>query len=272
MGACCTPSFGYTIGPEIGAGSFGTVYHAVCRRSGEAYAIKVVPTDVGKHLPTESVMTEVEILKQLHHDNLLRLVDFYHDQQRVCIVTEAFCGGALLERLQDSQSESSAVAVARQMCEGLAHLAQLRIVHCDVKPDNFMFRRPAPDLALVLLDFGLAQQVQGEPLTHACGTLHYCAPEVLRRSFGVPADVWSAGVILFLVIYGRYPFSCDSPQAVVSGIAFEQPDWHDASYSVTATSSPAACSRARGSAARGRVARDRVSSPSAASPQKDENG
>jgi len=121
-----------------------------------------------------------------------------------------FCdGGDVFERViqQKKFSEQDAAFVIAQVASGLAHVHQRQVVHRDLKPDNLMYLNRATNSQIKIIDFGLAGDVSQGPCTTPCGTAHYAAPEVLSNvPYGVEADIWSLGIIIYTLLCGFPPF------------------------------------------------------------------
>jgi len=195
------------------------------------------------------VLHEVDALAAVGNSlNASHLVAAYEDERGVALVMELCSGGSLLSRVQPGAwGEREAARAMRDVVRALAHCHSAGVVVRDVKPDNFLYRDPSPRSPLKMIDFGLATTLPrpaaaaapvspaaaaaktdaasaaasaaappppppAPKLTDRAGTPHFCAPEVLRMSYSFPADVWSAGVIAYLLLAGRFPWALD-PQA-----------------------------------------------------------
>jgi len=151
---------------------------------------------------------EVEVYLSVDHPHISRLVDVYESKSHLYIVMECMEGGELLERLHEVErfEEKDAAEAMFQMLLAISYLHSLGIVHRDVKAENFLFDEPGAG-RLKLIDFGLSAVWQeNAEMADICGTLSYVAPEVLRKSYTSQCDMWSLGVILFLLLSGSLPF------------------------------------------------------------------
>ncbi|CAI7830504.1 unnamed protein product, partial [Closterium sp. NIES-53] len=155
----------------------------------------------------------------------------------VHIVTELLAGGDLFDRIRSLRrlSEPSAARLCAALIEALLHCHCRGIAHRDIKPENILLTSLSSDSDIKLIDFGVATSFQrGVPLTDAVGTPEYMAPEVLRQSYGPEADIWSAGVVLYVVLSGAPPFWGSKSKSVVERIlkkevAFRGAKWEGVS-------------------------------------------
>ncbi|KAI9983041.1 hypothetical protein PInf_006958 [Phytophthora infestans] len=198
----------YNVGAQLGRGRFSKVCEATHKRTGVKSAVKII--DKSKLQPTEKELlrTEIAILKLVHHPNIIRLYDVYEDRQYIFIVTELVSGGELFNRIvgRARYTEAEARLVMRPLLESVNYLHRLGIVHRDLKPENILCGEALTDLKIA--DFGLSKLVHPEELMKMpCGTLNYVAPEVLALvGYGREADIWSLGVIMYLLLRGELPF------------------------------------------------------------------
>ncbi|KAF1315769.1 Camk/camk1 protein kinase, partial [Globisporangium splendens] len=198
----------YDIGAQLGCGRFSKVCEATHRATGAKHAVKII--DKAKLIATEKELlrTEIAILKLVTHANIIRLHDVYEDKQHIFIVTEFVSGGELFNRIvgRSRYTESEARIVMAPLLESVAYLHRLGIVHRDIEPENILCGEKLNDLKIA--DFGLSKLVHPEEIMKLpCGTLNYVAPEVLSLvGYGREADIWSVGVIMFLLLRGDLPF------------------------------------------------------------------
>lgn len=208
----------YSIGRQLGTGRFSKVCVANHKLSGVTHAVKII--DKGKLVVMEKELlrTEIAILKLVRHPNIISLHDVYEDKQNIYIVTELVSGGDLYSRIEKERSrytETEARAVMLPLLESVAYLHRLGIVHRDLKPENILCGERPSDLKIA--DFGLSKLVHPEEIMKMpCGTLNYVAPEVLsQKGYGREADIWSVGVIMYLLIRGVLPFQSKTKQEIV---------------------------------------------------------
>ncbi|KAG5517551.1 hypothetical protein RHGRI_038075 [Rhododendron griersonianum] len=213
----------YNLGRELGRGEFGITYLAIDVETGEKYACKSISK---KKLRTavdiEDVRREVEIMKHLpKHLNVVSLKDTYEDDNAVHIVMELCEGGELFDRIvaRGHYTERAAAAVMRTIVEVVQACHRQGVIHRDLKPENFLFANKKETAALKAIDFGLSIFFKpGERFTEIVGSPYYMAPEVLKRNYGPEIDVWSAGVILYILLCGVPPFWAETEQGVAQAI------------------------------------------------------
>lgn len=203
----------YELRELLGEGAFSKVYLAESRtEKGGLAAVKVINKE---ELCREDdkmflVDKEIEIMSQLDHSNIVRLYEVYENKQEVCLVMELAKGGELFDRLleQGSLGEEEAARLFTQLLEAVAELHSRGIVHRDLKPENLLFYDNRAHSHILLADFGLSDYE--EELTSdspVAGTPTYLAPEVIGQTNSSSAqDLWSCGVILFILLCGYPPF------------------------------------------------------------------
>ncbi|KMT14505.1 hypothetical protein BVRB_4g072770 [Beta vulgaris subsp. vulgaris] len=213
----------YDLGRELGRGEFGITYLATDLSSGEKYACKsILKKKLRTNVDVEDVRREVEIMKQLpKHPNIVTLKDSYEDDNAVHIVMELCEGGELFDRIvaRGHYTERAAALVTKTIVEVVQMCHRHGVMHRDLKPENFLFANKKENSALKAIDFGLSVTFkQGEKFTEIVGSPYYMAPEVLKRHYGPEIDVWSAGVILYILLCGVPPFWAETEQGVAQAI------------------------------------------------------
>jgi serine/threonine protein kinase len=160
------------------------------------------------------VKQEVVILKQTRHRNIVKLYEYFETQKHILLVTEICAGGDLLNyvRKRRQLKEDVAKSLFKQIIEGIGYCHSKNILHRDIKLDNILL---AWNGEVKIGDFGVSKVVKkGEVMNEQCGTPAYIAPEILldRGYSGFGADIWSAGVVLFAMLYGTVPFKANNMQ------------------------------------------------------------
>ncbi|XP_072951407.1 calcium-dependent protein kinase 20-like [Typha angustifolia] len=213
----------YELGKELGRGEFGVTYLCTDKSNGEAYACKSISKKkLRTAIDVEDVRREVEIMKHMpEHPNIVSLKDTYEDETAVHIVMELCEGGELFDRIvaRGHYTERAAAAVTRTIVEVVQMCHKHGVIHRDLKPENFLFASKKETAPLKAIDFGLSVFFKpGERFTEIVGSPYYMAPEVLKRNYGPEIDVWSAGVILYILLCGIPPFWAETEQGVAQAI------------------------------------------------------
>jgi hypothetical protein len=208
----------YVIGKELGKGRFSTVCECVNKVTTVHYAVKII--EKAKIEPEEKALlrTEIAVLKLVNHPNIIKMEGIYETRTHMYIVMEKLTGGELFERIvgRPRFSEDEAGKLIRPLLESVGYLHDLGIVHRDIKPENVLCGDNFDEVKIA--DFGLSKMIlPTETMDTACGTLSYVAPEVLtRQGYGQQADMWSIGVILFLILCGKLPFDGGSHDEIIN--------------------------------------------------------
>lgn len=195
---------------ELGSGAFSTVKLAIDLKTSEKRAVKIVEKKKLEADDCDALMMEIEILKNLEHDHVIRLYATFEKPKKFMIVTEIVLGGELFDRIvnKSQYSEKEARELVKIMLSTLAYIHEKGIVHRDLKPENLLLCSEENDHDIKFADFGFAKHVKDlKEKEIACGTPGYVAPEVLRSDpYGVEVDVWSMGVICYVLLAGYPPF------------------------------------------------------------------
>ncbi|KAK3413803.1 calcium-dependent protein kinase 28 isoform X1 [Eucalyptus grandis] len=222
----------YSLGKLLGHGQFGYTYVAVDKVNGDRVAVKRIDkSKMVLPIAVEDVKREVKILRALTgHENVVQFYDAFEDDSYVYIAMEYCEGGELLDRIlakKDSRyTEKDAAVVVRQMLRVAAECHLHGLVHRDMKPENFLFKSSKEDSPLKAIDFGLSDFINpGKRFLDIVGSAYYVAPEVLKRKSGPESDVWSIGVITFILLCGRRPFWDKTEDGIFKEVLKKKPDF-----------------------------------------------
>jgi calcium/calmodulin-dependent protein kinase I len=231
----------YDIKDKLGSGSFATVKRATRKSDGKQFAIKVIKKTKLNAEELAVVHDEVEIMHKLTHPHCVQLYEMFETSKKIYMVIELLTGGELFDRIvaKGSYSEREASELIKSVTSAIQYLHSIGVVHRDLKPENLIYASPKPDSPIKITDFGLAKYRAGkmEAMTTACGTPGYVAPEVLKNEpYGPAVDLWSLGVILYILLCGFPPFYHESTAALYKQIKkgeydFPDPYWTDISDS-----------------------------------------
>ncbi|CAI0404115.1 unnamed protein product [Linum tenue] len=201
----------YVLGEQLGWGQFGVIRVCTEKSTGELFACKSIAKDrLVTSDDTRSVKLEIEIMTKLSgHPNVVHLKAVYEDEDYIHLVMELCVGGELFHLLEKHGRfcESEAKVLFRDLMQVVLHCHEIGVVHRDLKPENILLATNSSSSQIKLADFGLATYVQpGQNLKGTVGSPFYIAPEVLSGGYNQSADIWSAGVILYILLSGMPPF------------------------------------------------------------------
>ena len=238
----------YDVRHTVGSGTCGEVRAAINRQTGRQVAVKIIglkryDSPMTPGLNIEDLKQEAEMLRSLDHPYIVKLEDVFTSSSAIYLVMELLNGGDLFDRIvaRGRYQEVQARRVMRRILAAVGYLHSKHIVHRDLKPENILLVSVGSDVDIKITDFGLAKRTNKDGLRTFCGTPQYFAPEVLRRRntvqgtgrYGMAADMWSIGVILYILLSGSPPFdvseNLDSVQN--ASITFRGPRWADVSPS-----------------------------------------
>ncbi|KAI9026206.1 kinase-like domain-containing protein, partial [Hyaloraphidium curvatum] len=210
---------------ELGRGNFSTVRLAINVTTAERLAVKIIDkrqTSLGADsmVTDVAIATEVAILKSCNHPNIVRLCDVEANKRVVCIYLQRVRGGSMLDRLESGPyPETEAVFLFFQVLQGVKYLHAKNISHRDIKAENAMIETYGPITRVLLTDFGMSRAVGRTAMTTRCGTLAYCSPELLKDgTYDKATDIWSAGVLLYVMLTGKLPFFSNDDAEIASRI------------------------------------------------------
>ncbi|GMF13310.1 unnamed protein product [Phytophthora lilii] len=231
----------YTLGKELGAGTFSVVREATHKATGQRFAIKCIKRAQLSNDDLQALVAEVKILREMQHPHIVKLYDVFQEDKYFFLVTEYMPGGELFERIvkKNFYSEREARDLVKVLLETIAFCHDADVVHRDLKPENLLLSSAEDDADIKLADFGFAKKAaiqNGDAgLSTACGTPGYVAPEILMsKPYGKEVDIWSIGVITYILLCGYPPFHHDNQGVLFRLIKagryeFDSPYWDDVS-------------------------------------------
>ncbi|KAJ6795285.1 putative CDPK-related kinase 3 [Iris pallida] len=229
----------YEVGKEVGRGHFGNTCSARVKKGdlkGQVVAVKTIPkAKMTTPISIEDVRREVKILKALSgHKNLVKFYDACEDALNVYIVMELCEGGELLDRILSRggrYTEDDAKLIVTQILSIVAFCHLQGVVHRDLKPENFLFSTSDENAPMKLIDFGLSDFIRpDERLNDIVGSAYYVAPEVLHRSYSMEADIWSIGVITYILLCGSRPFWARTESGIFRSVLRADPNFDDSPW------------------------------------------
>ncbi|XP_075289653.1 myosin light chain kinase 3 isoform X3 [Opisthocomus hoazin] len=192
----------------LGGGRFGQVHKCTEISTGLNLAAKIIKVKGARE--REEVKNEINVMNQLNHVNLIQLYDAFEAKNNITLIMEYLDGGELFDRITDENynlTELDAILFTKQICEGVHYLHQHYILHLDLKPENILCVNRTGN-QIKIIDFGLARRYKPrEKLKVNFGTPEFLAPEVVNYDFvSFPTDMWSVGVITYMLLSGLSPF------------------------------------------------------------------
>ncbi|KAM6426518.1 death-associated protein kinase 2 isoform 4-T4 [Liasis olivaceus] len=232
----------YEIGEELGSGQFAIVKKCREKATGLDYAAKFIKKRQSRAsrrgVRREEIEREVNILQRILHTNIIQLHEVYENKTDVVLILELVSGGELFDFLaqKESLSEEEATRFIKQILDGVNYLHTRKIAHFDLKPENIMLldkNLPIPHIKLI--DFGLAHEIEeGVEFKNIFGTPEFVAPEIVNyEPLGLAADLWSIGVITYILLSGASPFLGETKQETLANITAVNYDFDEEFFSHT---------------------------------------
>ncbi|XP_018533360.1 death-associated protein kinase 3 [Lates calcarifer] len=232
----------YEMGEELGSGQFAIVRKCKEKSTGVEYAAKFIKkrrlSSSRRGVSREEIEREVNILREIQHSNIITLHDIFENKTDVILILELVSGGELFDFLAEKESltEEEATQFLKQILDGVQYLHSKRIAHFDLKPENIMLLdKNVPNPRIKLIDFGIAHQIKaGNEFKNIFGTPEFVAPEIVNyEPLGLEADMWSIGVITYILLSGASPFLGETKQETLTNISAVNYDFDEEYFSNT---------------------------------------
>ncbi|KAM7371592.1 hypothetical protein PAMP_008811 [Pampus punctatissimus] len=222
----------YNLQEKLGMGKFGLVFKLTHKETGHVCAGKFYKGRRAKE--RDAARKEIELMNYLHHPKLVQCLAAYDHKPEMVMVMEFIAGGELFERIVDDNFEHTEPASARymqQILQGIAYMHQQNIIHLDLKPENIVCV-DTTGTSIKIIDFGLASRLDGKtPLKVMHGTPEFVAPEVINyEPVGLATDMWSIGVICYILLSGESPFQGNSDAETLALVTAAQWEFDDESF------------------------------------------
>lgn len=232
----------YHVDPRVlGRGHHGSVRSCANRSTGQRRAVKSIRKCDPVVKPV-GLAREIKFLREIKHQNIVRLVDVYEDAEYVHLVTDLCNGGELFDRIVEKSSDDNGVAcftegeaarIMHQILTAVSYMHKHNIAHRDLKPENILFETTEEDSPIKIIDFGLSRKHFRDlerPMSNIVGTPYYIAPEVLKKRYDKSCDIWSVGVIAYILLCGYPPFNGADNKEVYDSVRtgklrFTSSDW-----------------------------------------------
>jgi len=221
----------YELGDTVGEGAFSVVKLGIDKSTGEKVAIKIIEKDESNKKLDPLIRREIKIMKDLDHENIVRLFGYDEDKTSFYVVMELVTGGELFEGIIQNRyyPEDEASPLVTQMLSAINYLHKQQIVHRDLKPENVLFT-DKKQLNIKIADFGESKKCKSALKTY-CGTPDYMAPEIIKGTpYGPEVDMWAIGIITYVLLCGYPTFDGKTELEVMANITavnyeFPSPDW-----------------------------------------------
>jgi len=234
----------YLMKKKIGEGSYSSVWFAENKTSKRKVAIKMVQKAMlQSNADITALHDEVQILLEIHHPHVMKLIDFYEDAKCYHLVTELISGGELFDRICKLKKypEDKARIISKSLLKTLDFLHTHDYVHRDLKPENILLKDEDNDVDIKIADFGFAKNKVMD-LATVCGSPDYLAPEIIklmdyegpreeRDTYSSECDIWSAGAIIYILLCGYPPFFSDSRPKLFDNIKSGKYEFHEKHWS-----------------------------------------
>ncbi|XP_033375066.1 myosin light chain kinase 2, skeletal/cardiac muscle [Parus major] len=204
----------------LGGGKFGEVHTCTEKETGLKLAAKVIRKQGAKD--KEMVLLEIDVMNQLNHHNLIQLYDAIETPREIILFMEFVEGGELFERIIDDDyhlTEVDCMVFVRQICEGIRFMHHMHVLHLDLKPENILCVSATGHMVKII-DFGLARRYNpNEKLKVNFGTPEFLSPEVVNyEQVSYSTDMWSMGVITYMLLSGLSPFLGDDDTETLNNV------------------------------------------------------
>ena len=233
--------YSYHVDPKIlGTGHHGSVRECTDRTTGQRYACKSIRKN-DPNVKPGGLAREILLLREMKHQCIVQSVDVFEDADYVHLVTDLCSGGELFDKIIERSSssdngmpcfdEQEAAHIMYQILTAISYMHEHGVVHRDIKPENILFETTDVDSPIKIIDFGLARKHDEEsPMRTVVGTPYYIAPDVLKKSYNKSCDLWSVGVIAYVMLSGYPPFNGPDNSEVYSAVRrgryrFPSKDW-----------------------------------------------
>ncbi|KAI2660350.1 Myosin light chain kinase, smooth muscle [Labeo rohita] len=222
----------YDVEDRLGTGKFGTVFKLIEKSTKKVWAGKFIKAYSAKE--KENVRQEIAIMNDLHHPKLVQCVDAFEGKTDIVMVLEMVSGGELFERIIDEDfelTEREVIKYMLQIVDGVNFIHKKGIVHLDLKPENIMCVNKTGS-KIKLIDFGLARRLENAgSLKVLFGTPEFVAPEVINyEAISYATDMWSIGVICYILVSGLSPFMGDNDNETLSNVTSATWDFEDEAF------------------------------------------
>ena len=217
------PGENYDIKKKLGEGSYGVVWKVEHRQTGLTRAMKKIIKNQKSRNDSESeILNEINILKKMDHPNIVKIFEFYNSPEGYYLITEFCQDGELFNEIVDNAPfpEPIAANIMYQIFSAVNYCHSMNIIHRDLKPENILIeKKEGKKYSIKIIDFGTAKLYEkNKSEKKVIGSSYYIAPEVLTESYNQMCDLWSCGIILYILLSGKAPFSGKTDSIILEKI------------------------------------------------------
>ena len=228
----------YEVIKKIGEGSYGKIYKAKHKISNEIRAMKQI--EKKKIINMTTFKKEIEILSILDHPNIIKLFEVYEDLKYFYLINDLCTGGELLNKILQRKKENNPIKekeasnIFKQLIYTISYIHNMNIIHRDLKPENILFINEDKNSEIKIIDFGFSIEFHNiskhKNLSSKVGTVYYMSPEILQGNYNELCDIWSCGVILYMILCSCPPFQGNNDKEIYQNIKigkvnFIQNEW-----------------------------------------------
>jgi calcium-dependent protein kinase len=206
---------------KLGEGAYGEVWKVRHKVLGKEFAMKII--EKSPYCVSKEINNEINILKKLDHPNILKILEFHSTEDKFYIITDFCPEGELYNEISNKKefSESEAAFIIYQILSAIRYCHKMRVIHRDIKPENIMImgRESNGGLIVKLIDFGTARIFsEGNVQKGLVGSSYYIAPEVIDGKYDESCDLWSIGVIMYIMLTGYPPFNGEDDDSILRAV------------------------------------------------------
>lgn len=231
------PDKDYETIKQLGSGSYGTVYKVKSRLTGLERAMKTISkSSISNINDVAEISNEINILKSIDHPSILKIYEFYSNPEAYHIVTELGTEGDLFGEINKRGpfGESVTALIMHQVLSAVNYCHQMKIVHRDIKPENILLSKRPNEIIyrIKLCDFGTSKMFEkNEVIKNIVGSSYYIAPEVIQKKYNEKCDLWSCGVLLYILLSKKPPFNGKTDEEIMGRVKIGQyslvgPPWN----------------------------------------------
>ena len=221
----------YDILETVGSGAFATVKKVIHKITKQTRALKIIKKS--EEEDQKNLIREVNILSNLVHPNIMQIFEYYEDETFFYIITEYCAGGELFDAILEKGSfkEQEASFIMKQLLSAISYIHSNNIVHRDLKPENILLDTDEGKNIIKIIDWGTARYYdKNKKMNRISGTPYYIAPEVLKENYDEKCDIWSCGVIMYILLCGYAPFNGETDEKIFEKIklgkyTFPKKEW-----------------------------------------------